>query len=107
MKQLLDLCASILEETDTPRHYLKNITQSIHVESHNRKVIINRPAEAMLTVFSKQYGTYTETTVNLKQYTDRPPVEVIEELTNIALKEWGECTSEYLIDNKIKNLLKK
>ena len=108
MKQLLDLCASIKDGIYTSN--LCVITNSISVESNEQnEVIMIDSNDAVLTVkfipkFEKQY---TETTVNLKQYTDRPPVEVIDELTNIALKEWSECNSEYLIDNKIKNLLKK
>jgi hypothetical protein len=106
MKQLLDLCASIIEGTETPS--LKAMTDSIWVESYaNRVMIDSNDAVLNVTIKTSTHFKYTETTVNLKQYTDRPPVEVIEELTNIALKEWSECNSEYLIDNKIKNLLKK
>jgi hypothetical protein len=106
MKQLLDLCASIIEATTTPD--IKPITHSIHVvsDSIEGKVFIDT-SYALLTVTSTRKDLYTEITINLKQSTDRQPVEVIEELTSIALKEWSECTSEYLIDNKIKNLLKK
>lgn len=105
MKQLLDLCASIIDATTT--EHLTSISKSIWVDSYTGKVLIDTN-DAVLTVkFSPLWQSVTETTVNLKQYTDRPPVEVIEELTNIALKEWSECNSEYLIDNKIKNLLKK
>jgi hypothetical protein len=108
MKQLLDLCASIIEETDAP--ILTALTNSIFTENkHGIDKVIIDSNDAILTVefTQKLNDLYTQVTVNLKQYTDRPPVEVIEELTKIALKEWSECTSEYLIDNKIKNLLKK
>lgn len=112
MKQLLDLCASIIDATAlTPYLKAKPIAESIHVLSNvfESKVLIDSN-DAILTVTVKaitSVPSYTETTVNLKQYTDRPPVEVIEELTNIALKEWSECNSEYLIDNKIKAILNK
>lgn len=110
MEQLLNLCASIIEATTT-QFYVKPITQSIHVISdgvHGKVLIDSNDAMLKVSMYDNKSGvTYTETTVNLKQYTDRPPVEVIEELTNIALKEWSECNSEYLIDNKIKQLLKK
>lgn len=106
MEQLLTLCASIIEATITPDFV--NLTPSIHAisDSVDGKVFIDNK-DALLTVINTKKGMYVETVINLKQYTDRPPVEVIEELTNIALKEWSECNSEYLIDNKIKQLLKK
>lgn len=113
MKQLLDLCASIIDATTTPHLTIKPITPSINVLSDSKQgAVMIDSNDAVLyvtikTVTPVRIPSYTETTANLKQYTDRPPVEVIEELTNIALKEWSECNSEYLIDNKIKNLLKR
>lgn len=108
MKQLLDLCASIIEATDAP--ILTALTNSIFTENkHGIDKVVIDSNDAILTVefTPKLNDLYTQVTVNLKQYADRPPVEVIEELTKIAEAEWKECNSEYLIDNKIKNLLKK
>ena len=111
MEQLLTLCASIIEGVYTSN--LCVITNSISVESNEQnKTVMIDTNDAVLTVTVRtvtpvRVPSYNETTVKLAQYTDRPPVEVIEELTSIALKEWSECNSEYLIDNKIKQLLKK
>jgi hypothetical protein len=108
MKQLLIFCTSIIEATDAP--ILTALTNSIFTENkHGIDKVVIDSNDAILTVeFTPKFnGLYTETTVSLKQYADRPPVEVIEELTKIAESEWKECNSECLIDNKIKNLLKK
>ena len=113
MQQLLTLCASIIEATTTPYLSVKPITQSVHVLSDGTQgAVMIDSNDAVLTVTIKlvkpvRVPSYTETIVNLKQYTGRPPVEVIEELTQLACEEWKECKSEYLIDNKIKNLLNK
>ena len=108
MEQLLTLCASIIEATTTPSSH--SLTKSIFVQSYDgtNKVVIDSNDAVLTVCFKPQFNNkYTETVIKLRQYTDRPPVEVIEELTSIALKEWSECNSEYLIDNKIKQLLKK